>query len=103
MGFADRKVEKSGRRGKRRGSQLPNRTWSEVPRELIGEFVGAIVSNGRGCLLGTTSDGGALVVRVYDGGDAETDYIKPSDDVATILSDIAEDYTGEPLPNDLGA
>jgi hypothetical protein len=103
VGFADRKAEQKSGRGKRRKSQLPNRAWSDVPRELIGEFVAAIVSNGRGCLLGTTSDGGALVVRVYDGGDAETDYIKPNDDVATILSDIAEDYTGEPLPNDLGS
>lgn len=103
MGFADRKQEVKSRGRKRRGTQLPNRTWSDVPRELIGGFVAAIVSNGRGCLLGTTSDGGALVVRVYDGGDAETDYIKPNDDVQTILSDIAEDYTGEPLQNDLGS
>lgn len=103
MGYTKERMERKPARGRRRGNPETPRRWSDVPRELIGEFVRAIVQDGRGCLFGTTSDGGALVVRVYDGGDADTEYIKPSDDVHATLSDIAADYTGEPLENDLGA
>lgn len=103
MGYEKTKAAEKRTRGGRRGKTTTVRQWSDIPRELIGEFVRAIVRDGRGCLFGTTSDGGALVVRVYDGGDADTEYIKPSDNIHDALSDIAEDYTGEPLENDLGA
>lgn len=103
MGYEKTKAAEKRTRGGRRGKPASARQWADVPRELIGEFVRSIVQDGRGCLFGTTSDGGALVVRVYDGGDADTEYIKPSDDIQLALSDIAEDYTGQPLENDLGA
>lgn len=42
--------------------------------------------------LGYTSDGGAYAIRLYDGSDATTDYVRPTEDIDLYLTALAEDF-----------
>ena len=87
-----RQIDREGKTTRRKRKPSEPAHWTDAPAWVIGAFIHAIVSDGRAVLMGTTSDGGALVCRVYDDGEADSNYIKPRDDVHEILSDILEDY-----------
>lgn len=44
-------------------------TWGEIDNGLLRNAVCAVADNGAAILLGKTSDGGALSIKVFDGND----------------------------------
>lgn len=97
MSANKRAAEARAERRAKRNATAKSHQWTDVPSDLLGAFVAGLASDGRAVLLGSTSDQGALTVRIYDNGDAETEYIKPRDDLRTVLQAIYEDYTGGTL------
>lgn len=96
MGSWERKKEaeyerRSSRRSARRSKA--SLTWNGVPVDMVGLFVHLMVREGRAVLLGTTSDGDVLSVKVYEDGDKESFYIRAKADVKESLADIIDEYS----------
>lgn len=63
-------------------------SWDEVSQPLIGEMVGAVTRDGSAVLLGTTRDGGALVVTVCAGDERAKFYASSLEEVASMMQNI---------------
>lgn len=63
-------------------------SWDEVSAPLIGELVGAVTRDGAAILLGTTRDGGALVVTVCAGDERIKFYASTPEEVASMLANL---------------
>jgi len=66
--------------------------WGNANPALLAKAVCAITRDGGAIRLGYTRDGGAFAVGIYENGTAETEYIKPSEDLDRYLQGIIEDY-----------
>lgn len=82
---------RSARRASRRSKAVL--TWDSVPVDMVGLFVHLMVREGRAILLGVTSDGDVLSIKVYEDGDKEAYYIRSNSDVKEELADILDEYT----------
>lgn len=68
--------------------RVANMSWDEVSLPLIGEVVGAVTRDGAAILLGTTRDGGALVITVCDGDQRIKFYASSSEEVSSMMSRV---------------
>lgn len=88
--------KRHGRVGGSRSSGRAERVkWSDADAKLVVQAIEAACSTG-GCLrFGTTRDGGAYAVGVYDGDEVFTDYTRPEEDIDGYLMDLAS-YFSDP-------
>lgn len=95
----DKRKERRLARQARRGGQA-TRDWGDSDPVRLHSLVYRATCAGAGVLFGTTRDGGALVVTIYVDGEAEKEYLRPSDDLDEILEDLALSFpspgTGSP-------
>lgn len=62
--------------------------WSLANRELLLKLIYTVTGQGGALRFGYTSDGGAYALGVYGDGDPYTEYVRPSEGVDEVLSDI---------------
>lgn len=67
--------------------------WASVDPSLMLYAVAAVAARGGAVRFGYTRDGGAYAVGVYDNGDNETDYIRPSEDINGYLRALGDDFS----------
>lgn len=92
MSATKRKMEESnGRRRKGRGNTLPA-DWSGVDAEAIRTAIVAVTTGGGAIRFGYTRDGGSYAVGILGDGEPYTEYLRPTDDVAEYLTDLADDW-----------
>jgi len=77
------------RRARARGRSSEPADWSLVDAGVIQRLICAVTAQGGAVRFGYTSDGGAYSVGLYGDGDPYTEYIRPSEDIAEVLADIA--------------
>jgi hypothetical protein len=63
-----------------------------VPAELIGAAVQAIVLTGAAIFFGSTSDGGAVKITVYDEDDKQGWFVHSSEELEWRLKSLYETY-----------
>lgn len=77
---------------KRRQWQAPKPSraieWSDVLDTDIIRMIEAVTSVGAAIMFGKTRDGGALVVRVYDGDDRATYYINSQFEATALAAEL---------------
>jgi hypothetical protein len=66
--------------------------WGSASPELLHAAIQAITRDGGAIRFGYTRDGGAFAVGLYENGNTDTEYIKPSEDIDTYLRGVIEDY-----------
>lgn len=66
--------------------------WGSATPELVLRAIEAITRDGGAIRFGYTRDGGAFAVGLYENGNTDTEYLKPSDDIDLYLKGIIEDY-----------
>ena len=95
MGANDREFDvKESKRAKRREQRSRRAAnapvaWETFDWVVAVALVRALVVGG-GCLrIGTTRDGGAWALGVYLGDDYATEYIRPNENFATSMQEIA--------------
>lgn len=66
--------------------------WGNADPVLLARAVCAITRDGGAIRLGYTRDGGAFAVGIYENGTAETEYVKPNEDLNVYLQGIIDDY-----------
>lgn len=66
--------------------------WGAASSECLARAVANVTQAGCSIQLGYTSDGGAYAIRLYDGSDATTDYVRPTEDIDLYLTALAEDF-----------
>lgn len=69
------------------GSQVSS--W-EIDPELMLDAVRAVLANGDAVLFGVTSDGGAVRVQVFSGGDKDSAYCSSVADLTDTLSALRD-------------
>ena len=67
--------------------------WASVDAGFIQAAIAAVCADGGAIRFGYTRDGGAYAVGIYDDGQSETDYIRPSEDILGYFRAVIEDYT----------
>lgn len=70
------------------GNVGPKIAWDEVSYPQIGEMVAAVTRDGSALLLGTTRDGGALVVTVCAGDERIKFYASTAEEVASMIQNV---------------
>jgi hypothetical protein len=60
--------------------------WGELDTNDIGRFVAKVCDSGRGCILGRTSDGGALSITILDGDKRIREYPTNESDFADLAT-----------------
>lgn len=71
-----------------RGNQEPA-TWEAASPDALHSVVLSVSEAGGFVSFGKTRDGGALYLQVYRDGQGTKDYFRPSDDLDTLLYEIA--------------
>lgn len=66
--------------------------WGKVTAELIRSAISCATDSGGALLFGKTSDGGALVVRVYGEGDPYSEYFGPDEDIESWFASYMADH-----------
>lgn len=97
MGANDRALEdKDNKRAKARDKRAGRRVnggttdWREFDWTRAAALTMAIADEGGALRIGRTRDGGAWAFGVYMGDDYATEYVRPSEDFAQALSEIAQ-------------
>ena len=72
--------------------------WALANPEKILDVIQIISSKGGAIRFGYTRDGGAYAIGLYMGGQGDTVYVRPSEDIDRYLSDLAEDLHELGLP-----
>lgn len=60
---------------------------------VLGGAVQAVVGDGGAIMFGMTSDGGALVVTLYEGDDRKKEYLHGHEEIEQFLMGVIELYT----------
>jgi hypothetical protein len=93
----EQKINKKHRRATSSPSTPKQRaTWAGAPAELLWLVVKNITESGGAVRFGLTRDGGAYAVGIYDNGEHETEYLKPSDDLRAYLEELAAAFEDQP-------
>lgn len=95
MGQNDRSDFKSRRAARQGQTHVEPANWGDVNAEDLVNAVAWTAACGGALRLGYTRDGGAYAVGVYLGGEAETAYVRPSEDINQWLKDLADDMRAE--------
>lgn len=75
--------------------------WHEFAWNDFAYLAVALAHQGGAIRLGITRDGGAWALGIYLGDDYATEYIKPSEDTADAIAEIAEAWLGEGWKHDI--
>jgi hypothetical protein len=67
-------------------------SWAEVTAASIAGFVTAITNAGSACILGRTSDGGALSITVLSGNERFREWPHTADEATEVLEYLAGEY-----------
>lgn len=93
----EQKLNKKHRRATSSPSTPKQRaSWAGAPAELLWEVIRNITEQGGAVRFGLTRDGGAYAIGIYDNGEHETEYLKPSDDLRLYLVDLAAAFEDQP-------
>jgi len=87
--------ESNGRRRRKRGNQIPA-DWASVDPVALRGAIASVTLSGGAIRFGYTRDGGAYAVGILGDGDPYTEYLRPSDDVAGYLAELADDFKSGP-------
>jgi len=103
-GYENRKGKNPPERKAREGgklSQLAERRrtrgtgevadWGGANGALIVRAIGVITKRGWNIQFGYTSDGGSYALRLFDGTEASTDYVRPTEDLDAYLTSLIDD------------
>jgi hypothetical protein len=74
--------------------------WAMVNPESLSKLVRMVTSRGGAIRFGYTRDGGAYAVGLYYGGESDTEYVRPSEDLEEKITEWIALY--EELPNSGG-
>lgn len=66
--------------------------WNKINPQLIRSAISCATDSGGALLFGKTSDGGALVVRVYGEGDPYSEYFGPDEDIESWFGAYMADH-----------
>lgn len=78
-------------RRKRRGtSEVAD--WRNADPVIVVAAIRAVAAVGGALRFGYTRDFGAFAIGIYDGEEATTEYIRPSENVDFFLQGLAEDF-----------
>lgn len=67
-------------------------SWSDVTAASIAQFVAAVTDAGSACILGRTSDGGALSITVLSGNERFREWPHTADEATEVLDYLASEY-----------
>jgi hypothetical protein len=84
---ANRRAQRKQQRSRRAGSSQAN--WDAYDWVRTVALVRALVTMGGALRIGQTRDGGAWALGIYVGDDYATEYIRPSEDFAAAIDEIA--------------
>lgn len=87
--FRERRASRSGEKS------VEAANWGDVNAEDLVHAVAWTAACGGALRLGYTRDGGAYAIGVYLDGNAETEYVRPSEDINQWLRDLADDMRAE--------
>jgi hypothetical protein len=68
----------------------PALNWDEAPPALLASVVSAVVDGGDAILFGRTSDGGALLLQVLNGGGKHKLYPTSAEEVEAALRSVLD-------------
>lgn len=72
--------------------------WGGADPAKVLDVIQIISSKGGAIRFGYTRDGGAYAIGLYMGGQGDTIYVRPSEDIDRYLSDLAEDLRDLGMP-----
>jgi len=90
----EKKAKKtSGRRFGVGREQTAAADWGKVDAEVLKRTIVAVCRAGGALRFGYTADGGAFALGIYgDGPEAYTEYLRPNEDVAETLHELAQTF-----------
>ena len=65
--------------------------WAEVNASAMRDLAAALSMRGGAVRYGYTRDGGAYAIGIYMGGEHETLYVRPGEDIDSYLASLVED------------
>ena len=65
--------------------------WAGVGAESMRELAAVLSKRGGAVRYGYTRDGGAYAIGIYMGGEHETLYVRPGEDIDSYLASLVED------------
>lgn len=81
-----------GLASRRKTGNATTADWTSATAELVLRAIAAITRDGGAIRFGYTRDGGAFAVGLYENGQTDTEYLKPTDDIDEYLQGIVDDY-----------
>lgn len=79
-------------RAKRQGRQPSGAAnWGDANPAAVVNAIAWTAANGGALRFGYTRDGGAYAIGIYMSDQANTEYVRPNEDIDRYLSDLAED------------
>lgn len=76
-------------RGLRRG-QGGVADWEQADGDTLKRCIATVASTGGALRFGYSRDGGAYAIGIYGDGEPYTEFVRPSDDIDVILTDIKD-------------
>ena len=73
-------------------SRTQSADWGGIDQAIISALIAAISSGGGMVTFGYSRDGGAYYIGLFDNGERDTMYLRPSEDVEGELRNLAEDF-----------
>lgn len=65
--------------------------WGDVSAECLSDAIAWTAALGGALRFGYTRDGGAYAIGIYLDGEAETEYVRPDENIDQWLRDLADD------------
>lgn len=91
----ERKIANNSRRIRFAGDVERPADWFGVDRELLVDTICKAARQGGALRFGYTRDGGAYAIGIYGDGDPYTVYVRPSENLATVLRAIGHGFEGD--------
>lgn len=68
--------------------------WVAADSALVRRAIAAVSARGCAIRFGYTRDGGAFCIGIVGDGDPYSEYVRPSEDINSYLTVLAEDFGG---------
>lgn len=85
-------AEQNRKNRRQRRHQGDTADWESADAELIKRCILNVGAAGCSIQFGYTRDGGSMVVRIVGDGEPFNEYVRPSEDINTYLTGLADDY-----------
>jgi len=89
----DRSKSNKGTSGQSRGFNRrggDSADWAKADADVLRRAIVAAALRHGALRFGYTSDGGAYSIGIYGDGDPYTEYVRPSDDIDSFLTELAQ-------------